>query len=250
MWATHKRIGMIFKEGGLLLFGNPTLANLISIGLAMLIGMTIHEFMHNYVAWLMGDPTPERQGRLTLDPRVHIYWPGWLMWVIIGFGILGLAPINPGLMNYPRVRWANQLSRVQRYGLSVLAGPLGNLLVAVIFAVPFRILIATAPQVLFTTPVILGNTNFLPSLGKLLNDMVFWNLLMMFFNLIPLGMIDGRHILKMFLPPEMHYQYDAFQDQYGNFVLLGLIMLSFIGINIFGPLILGPTNALTRLLLG
>ena len=52
----------------MLLFGNPTVAFLISVGFALLVAMTFHEFMHNYVGWLMGDPTPEQQGRLTLNP--------------------------------------------------------------------------------------------------------------------------------------------------------------------------------------
>ncbi|MBN2469223.1 MAG: site-2 protease family protein [Anaerolineae bacterium] len=230
----------------MLLSGNPTLAGLISMGLALLIGMTFHEYMHNYVGWLMGDPTPEREGRLTLNPLVHIYWPGWLMWVAVGFGILGSAPINPALMNYPRVRWANQLTRVQRFGLAVLAGPVGSFIVAVVFAIPFRLLVSAAPEVLTATP----NPQIIPNLARFLTDLVFWNVLLAIFNLLPLGMIDGRYILKMFLPPQYHYQYDSFQDQYGNFVLIGLIMLSFVGFNIFGTLLVQPTMTLTQLLGG
>lgn len=230
----------------MLLSGNPTLAALISMGLALLIGMTFHEFMHNYVGWLMGDPTPERQGRLTLNPLVHIYWPGWLMWVVIGFGILGTAPINPGAMNYPRVKWANQLTRAQRFGLAVAAGPLGSLIVAVVFAVPFRLLVSLAPDFLFAG----AGSTVIPGLDRLLTDLVYWNILLAIFNLLPLGMIDGRYILRMFIPPQYQYQYDAFQDQYGNFILLGLIMLSFVGFNIFGQFLIQPTISLTQLLGG
>ena len=57
----------------LLLFGNPTPELLISVMIALTIGMTVHEFSHNYVGHLMGDPTPARQGRLTLNPLVHIH---------------------------------------------------------------------------------------------------------------------------------------------------------------------------------
>ncbi|MGV2433844.1 MAG UNVERIFIED_CONTAM: hypothetical protein LVT10_02165 [Anaerolineae bacterium] len=67
------------------------IANLIALG----VGMTVHEFAHNWVAHLMGDPVPAREGRLTLNPLVHINWIGWLMFAIIGFGILGSAPSPP-----------------------------------------------------------------------------------------------------------------------------------------------------------
>jgi Zn-dependent protease len=104
------------------LFAQLTLAVLISRLIALLIGTTFHEYMHNYIGYLMGDNTPVYQGRLTLDPRKHIYWPGFLMFVVLGFGILGTAPINAGTMNNPRVAWGQRLTRLQRFGVSVLAG--------------------------------------------------------------------------------------------------------------------------------
>ncbi|MCL4254539.1 MAG: site-2 protease family protein, partial [Anaerolineae bacterium] len=70
--------------------------------LGVLIGMTVHEFAHNYVAHLMGDPYPKRSGRLTLNPAVHIYWPGFIMFLLLGFGILGTAPISAQRMRNPR----------------------------------------------------------------------------------------------------------------------------------------------------
>lgn len=229
------------------MFADLTLAALISRMLALLVGMTFHEFMHNFVAWQMGDPTPEREGRLTLNPLVHINWLGFLMFAVVGFGVLGTAPIHPNLMNYPRVRWADRLTRVQRLGVSVLAGPLANLIVAAVFAVPFRILLAAAPSLIMSS-----GSRVLPSLGTILIDMVQWNVLLFVFNLIPLGPLDGRYILGMFLPPQMYYQYENFQNQYGMFILFGLILLSFFApaFNIFGLLIGQPSGALTRLLLG
>ena len=72
--------------------------NLVVLGMAM----TVHEFAHNFVAWKMGDEVPKLQGRLTLNPLVHINWVGWLMFAIIGFGILGSAQISPQRMRDPR----------------------------------------------------------------------------------------------------------------------------------------------------
>ena len=233
------------------MFQNLTIAVLISRLIALLIGTTFHEYMHNYVGYLMGDNTPAYQGRLTLDPRKHIYWPGLLMFVVLGFGILGTAPINAGAMNNPRVAWAKNLSRTQRFGLSVLAGPVGNLIVAIVFAIPIRLLLGAAPQI-FSATLVPANPNLFPSVGQVLYDLVFWNVLLFVFNLVPLGPLDGRYILRMFLPPNLEYPYENFQDRYGMMLLFGLIFVSFVipQINVFGVLIGEPTTALTRLLLG
>ena len=235
------------------LFGRPTLALIISVALALLIGTTFHEFMHNYVAWLMGDSTPQHQKRLTLNPAVHIYWPGFLLFLIVGFPAmpLGYATISPAGMNYPRLSFGYRLTRFQRYALAVLAGPVGSLLVAVVFALPYRLLEATAPRLLDAN-LIPGNPTIFPSLGDVLFMIVFWNVLLGLFNLIPLGPLDGRTVLKLFLPDYQHYPYDRFQDQYGMYILLGLIFIGYFipFLDIFGFLIGGPTRTLTRILLG
>jgi Zn-dependent protease len=233
------------------LFAQLTLAVLISRLIALLIGTTFHEYMHNYIGWLMGDNTPASQGRLTLDPMKHIYWPGFLMFVVVGFGVLGTAPISMANMNYPRVKWGERLSRVQRFGLAVLAGPVGNLIVAAVFAILVRLIIALVPDIL-TVSYSAQMARVFPTPARILIDLVWWNVLLFFFNLIPLGPLDGRYILRMFLPPASQFQYENFQNQYGMMALFGLIFVSFLipGANIFGTLIGGPTQALTTLLLG
>lgn len=228
-----------------------TLAVLISRLIALLIGTTLHEYGHNYVGYLMGDNTPAYQGRLTLDPRKHIYWPGFLMFVVVGFGVLGTAPVSPNGMTYPRAKWGERLNRQQRFGIAVLAGPLGNLIVAAVAALFIRLIGFTVPDIL--TPfnnAQLGRV--LPSFGMVLFDLVWWNVLLFFFNLIPLGPLDGRYILQMFIPPQHQYQYDNFQTRFGMFILFGLIMLSFAlpGLNLLGSLISTPTLELTQLLVG
>lgn len=225
-------------------FQDITLAVLTARLIALLVGTTFHEFMHNYVGWLMGDPTPEQQGRLTLNPIPHINPVGFLMFLIVGFGFLGAAPINMMMMTYPRVRWGERLTRVQRFGMAVLAGPVGNLIVAVAFAVPFRLLQGSGLLVPDTSQIV-------PGLAHVLVAVVWWNVLLFLFNLIPLGPLDGRYILRMFLPDHLHYQYEDFQNRYGMLILFGLIFLSFLSpINVFGQLIITPTLALTGLLMG
>src|SRR5690606_29957003 len=116
---------------------------IIGILLALLIGMTVHEWAHNYVGYGMCDPNPTRLGKLTLNPMAHIYWPGFLMFVLIGFGILGTAPIAAYRMRNPRMG----------YLAAVAAGPLSNLGVAAVFAIIYRVLFSgltfNSPNIMF-----------------------------------------------------------------------------------------------------
>ena len=203
---------------------------IISVLIALTIGMTIHEFAHSYIAHLMGDPTPQRMGRLTLNPLVHINWFGWLMFVLVGFGILGSAPIQPHLMRNPR--WG--------FFASILAGPVSNLLVATVAGILFRLL----------TPMMLAGT--LPDIIQtILYFMVFYNVLLFLFNLLPFYPIDGWHIVFALLPPEQARVWGSPQwRQYSQFALFGLILLSFTGVNLLGRLISGPSSAITLTLLG
>jgi Zn-dependent protease len=215
----------------LLLSGSFSIASLITSAIVLLVAMTIHEFAHNYVGYKMGDPTPRDMGRLTLNPFVHINWIGWLMWVFIGFGILGSAPISEYRMRDRR--WG--------YLAAVAAGPLANLALAVISAVPFWL--GMRPD----TP---GPRDFLPSIPALLTAMVYWNILLFLFNLLPVFPLDGWHILRKLLPPDMAYTLEKYQQQV-FYVFIGLIFLSFLSprFNILGYIISPPLNFLLNLLL-
>ncbi|NDJ59502.1 MAG: site-2 protease family protein [Chloroflexi bacterium] len=204
------------------------IANLLALGL----GMTVHEFAHNYVGWRMGDPYPAQAGRLTLNPLVHINWVGWLMFALIGFGILGSAPISPYRMPRENRRW--------RWFAAVAAGPVSNLLLAIIFALIFRI-------------IGVGALSAMPSFVlTLIWQLIFLNLLLFVFNLLPFFPIDGWHIVYTLLPPDLAATWERYQQQ-SQYVFLGLLLLSFIpllGFNPFGMLIGQPTNSLFLFLTG
>lgn len=197
------------------------------------IGMTIHEFAHNYVGWKMGDPEPARQGRLTLNPMVHINWIGWIMFALIGFGILGSAPISPFRMPRENRRW--------RWLAAIAAGPGSNLLLAIIFAILIRLL---GLRTMAALP---------PVAQDLLLNMVYWNVLLFVFNLIPLFPIDGWHIVYALLPPDMAVSWEKYA-QTTQWIFFGLLILSFISVpgipNFFAILIGQPTNQIMQILLG
>ena len=210
----------------MLLFGrNADPVFLISWVLAALIGMTVHEFAHNYVAYLMGDPVPAREGRLTLNPLVHINWVGFIMFVLIGFGVLGSAPIAAYRMRNPR--WG--------FLAAVAAGPFSNLLLASIFAIVFRIL---GPN---------GNA----VAQQFLYYIVLFNVLLFVFNLIPAFPLDGWHIVLALLPPDLARTWQSWQ-QYTYIALFGLILLGFVNpaLSPLNTLIARPTFTILSVLLG
>lgn len=203
--------------------------------IVFLVAMTIHEFAHAYVAYQNGDPTAKELGRLSLNPMKNINPMGFLMGVFLGFGYLGSAPVVPQRMRNPR------------WGMfqAVLAGPISNLLLAAAFAVPLRFGLV---QPEFTPPDAL-----IPTPGYLLFYMVFLNVLLFVFNLIPLYPLDGWTIVLAALPPGPAVDWQRYQ-QASYYVFLGLIVLSFVAagspLNILRYVVIIPTQLITFGLLG
>lgn len=199
---------------------------------AVLIGMTVHEFAHNYIAHLMGDPTPREQGRLTLNPSVHIYMPGFIMFLLIGFGPLGMAPINPYRMRNPR--WGNLAA--------VAAGPISNLLLAIVFAIIMHVTGLAVPR--FSANIQIG-------LWIILRTIVFFNLLLFVFNLLPFFPLDGWHIVYSLLPPDMADWWSR-NRQMTSYAFFACLLLSFVSLpgipSPFGILVGEPVSALMNLL--
>jgi Zn-dependent protease len=197
------------------LLSGLSLAEMFANAVVLLLGMTLHEFAHNYIGWRMGDPEPARAGRLTLNPFVHINWIGWIMFVVVGFGILGSAPISPYRMLPDHRRW--------RWLAAVAAGPVANLLLALIAALILRIL---GVNTVDSLP---------PMLQLILFQMVYLNLLLFVFNLIPLFPLDGWQVVLSLLPPDLAVFWERHR-QTTTYILFGLILLSFVRIPNFNPL--------------
>ena len=179
--------------------------------LAIIISLSFHEFGHAWTAKKFGDDTAERMGRLTLNPVAHIDPMGLLMVAIIGFGYAKPVPTNPRRFNsYYASAWISA------------AGPGMNLILAFLSIN----LLATAYQ--------FGISSLLqPGVVTFLQYMAFINLLLMLFNLLPIGPLDGHYILPYFLSKQSAYRYERWNAQYGSMALMGFVVLSFAGIPIF-----------------
>jgi Zn-dependent protease len=177
---------------------------------SLVFSLTLHEFGHAFSAKLLGDDTAERMGRLTLNPLAHIDPIGLLMVMIVGFGYAKPVPINPNRMNKS---WGS--------AVTAAAGPLMNFMIAVI-----------AVNILaFTTKN--GGIGLTDVQATLLVILAQINLLLMLFNLLPLGPLDGHWIMSWLLPTPLRIEYDRFNDAYGTRIFLILILMSVAGIPIF-----------------
>lgn len=204
---------------------------LIAFLIIVLVCMPIHEFGHAWAAVKLGDSLPLYQGRYTLNPLRHLDVMGTLLLALVGFGWAKPVQFNPyALRKAPNLR----------AGIFVVAsaGPLMNVLLAVLAAVPFRLGLTSVGDIVSSQP-----------LAVILYTLLSINLVLAVFNLIPVPPLDGSKILAMLLPA----QYDSVMatlTQYGPFILLFMILPLFGGQSAVSLIVTPIVSALTRLLLG
>jgi Zn-dependent protease len=214
-----------------ILAGNVAPTQLLGLLIALVLGITVHEFSHALVATWLGDPLPRQQGRLTLAPAAHLDLVGSLMFVVAGFGWGKPVQYNPyALRASPRTGPA----------LVALGGPISNIILAALFAIPVRLVpIIIQPNVL--TGALPGTADIL---YEILGSIVYYNLMLSIFNLIPIYPLDGFSVLQGLLPAELAERLEATR-QYGMFLLLVLV---FLGGSILGQVLGAPITFLYRLL--
>lgn len=181
------------------------------MGLAFIFpAIILHEVAHGYVAYLLGDPTAKRAGRLTLNPIPHIdRWGTIIMPAIMlvlsngtfAFGYAKPVPINP---LYFRDRRQGML-------LTGIAGPVTNVLLAVVIGLAVR----------FTLPIVPYSGIASTLLGYAVT-FCYLNLMLAFFNLIPIPPLDGSRVIQRFLPDQIRFQYHRL-EQYGFLILFALL---------------------------
>jgi len=168
---------------------------------AVFLAMTIHEFAHAFVAYKMGDPTPKFQGRLTLDPMAHVDWIGFISFAVFGFGWAKPVQVNPDNFRNKRVGDI----------LVSFAGPLANITLAIVAYFVFLMLLLAIPT--------------FPDIGSRIIDKIIWlNIVFSILNLIPIPPFDGYHILKARIKGRP-YMFFMQYERYGLLVLLAFVWL-------------------------
>jgi len=182
-----------------MLFQDFSIGQIAGIAVALVVGITFHEFSHAFVADQLGDHRPRALGRVSLNPVAHIDPVGALVFVIAGFGWGKPVPVNVYSL------------RPGRIGMAIVAaaGPTANVAVAVLAAVVYRVL------------EIAGAGDFVLGVGFWV---VYFNLVLAIFNLIPIPPLDGYNAMLAFLPPRTAFVVQRYAP-YGIILLLLLVLL-------------------------
>lgn len=178
--------------------------------LALLPALTLHEFAHAYSAMRAGDPTPAMHGRVTLNPLAHLDPIGTLAILFLPIGWAKPVPINP--MNFRNPR--------RDAILTSALGPLSNVAQAIFWGLLLRAL------VIFMPGVVGSSQDNATLLGGFIAFMILINVALAIFNLLPIGPLDGHHIMENALPYPYARQYTEFNTRYGMFVLFGFLILA------------------------
>lgn len=201
------------------LFSNPLLFLIWAIGL--ILAISIHEYAHARAADTLGDPTPRAQGRLTLDPRAHLDPLGTLALLFLGFGWGKPVMFDAYNLRNPR----------RDSALIAIAGPISNLLFALVLSIMMK---------------------FLPStylLSTVYYVLITMNITLAIFNLVPVFPLDGEKILGGLLPAELYREYEGVMRQYGTIILILMLLPIAGGTSPISALISPVISFVSRLLL-
>lgn len=193
------------------------LEELVYYAFALLVAITVHEAAHAWMAYKLGDYTAKYAGRVTLNPLAHLDPIGTIMIFLAHFGWGKPVPYNPNNLKNPK----------EGSALIAIAGPVANLLTAMILSIPLQH---------FGFTEILGE-----NLGNFVKNTVFvtvyLNVGLMVFNILPIAPLDGSKLIGAFIPDKYYSQYQEYLRM-GPYILIGLILLQNFGINILGKIIM------------
>jgi Zn-dependent protease len=180
-------------------------AELVQAVIIIVISLTAHEFGHSLMAIRLGDETPRRDGRLTLNPLAHIDIIGFIMLVVAGFGWAKPVRIDPRALRKP-----------QRDEILIsIAGPLANILLAVVAALIVRAAVAAGGSM--SRALLVGVFNVFTRAAAI-------NVSLALFNLLPIPPLDGSHLVTTWLG-KANMQLAATYFRYGSLALLALIVI-------------------------
>ena len=205
-----------------ILSGGDMQTYIISILLTLpiiLLSLSLHETAHGFVAWRLGDPTARNLGRLTLNPMKHLNPLGFVCMMVAGFGWANPVPVNTRYFGKPRRDMA----------LCSLAGPVSNLLLALVFLLLLRFL---GFGVLWEQ-VFLAESEFARNLAYFAIVFLYYgvsmNVTLAVFNLLPVPPLDGSRILFLLLPPRLYFKIAPYE----RYIVIAVMLL----------LLLGPLSA-------
>ena len=194
----------------------------------ILLGISVHEFAHAYMAYKLGDESQKFRGRLTINPTKHLDPIGFILLLVVGFGWAKPVMIDSRYFKNPK-----------KDDIKVsLAGPVANLIVALITAVFLGLMIGIFARMGMSTS---GQTFSI--IIMIFKNMIWMNLILLVFNLIPIPPLDGHHILADI----GGYKVQNFYNRYANYWSMILIILVVMGA--FSYIILPIVSVLNNLML-
>lgn len=202
-------------------------ASVFSLVVMILFCLPLHECAHGFAAKKLGDDTAERAGRLTLNPISHIDWFGVLAMALCGIGWAKPVPVDLTRCRKTSIRTANFIVAV--------AGPLSNLLLAIVFMVVYKLLLvimgvpydqAVTSGIMFDNPILLNGYVIDQVAGYIviaLGQIASINVLLAVFNMLPIPPFDGYRALSSFLPAKWVYWVETHSHRIHLVVSLVLI---------------------------
>lgn len=180
----------------------------------ILLALTLHEVAHGYVAYRLGDPTAKQTGRLTLNPLKHLDPFGTIAFFLINIGWAKPVPVNGVYFSNPKkdMLWV------------ALAGPVTNLVLALISALLAKVIFQITPAMPYSTVMGIGVVFLL----EMLKASIWINLVLCIFNFLPIPPLDGSRILMGLLPDDMARAYSS-MEKYGFILILLLAVTGILG---------------------
>lgn len=182
------------------------LMTILVYAVLLLVVFPVHEMAHGFAAYLLGDKTAKYQGRLTMNPLAHMDPFGSLMMLLVGVGYAKPVPVNP----------YNFKNRKAGMALTALAGPLSNLLMAILSVGLYRVLIIFVSDGWTLTLLHMGLVELFASI----------NISLAMFNLLPIPPLDGFRIISYVLPDKWVFMVNRYQQV----ITLVVLVVVFTGI--------------------
>ena len=169
--------------------------------------LPVHESAHAWMADRLGDPTGRLSGRISLNPMAHLSLPGTLMMLVFGFGYARPVPVN--IRNFK--------NRKRDFAVTSLAGPVSNLLLAVVFCLLANIAYFILVKSNAESVALIAAYQFF-------GGVAYVNVALAVFNMIPFPPLDGSRLVSAVLPDELYYKLLSY-ERYTMYILFGLIFL-------------------------